>query len=109
MTFDQEKVYPELVCWQLNYAAWVKAWFRKETQGGIMDAIQSKTLRTLLLPVPPHKEQSLIKNRYDAINSTLSSESLKLTILQKQKSGLMHDLLTGKKAVTPDAEDSIDG
>lgn len=108
MTFDQEKVFPELLCWQLNYASWVKAWFRRETQGGIMDAIQSKTLRTLRLPVPLIDEQKEIKKRYDAISSKLETESLRLGKLHKQKSGLMHDLLTGEVSVTPDPEEASD-
>lgn len=100
MTFDQEKVVPELICWQLNYADWVKSWFRRETQGGIMDAIQSKTLKTLRLPIPPPQEQERIFERYNAIKTTIEFERDNLEKLQKQKSGLMHDLLTGKVPVT---------
>ncbi|MDP3479678.1 MAG: restriction endonuclease subunit S [Desulfoprunum sp.] len=100
MTFDQEKVVPELICWQLNFAEWVKSWFRRETQGGIMDAIQSKTLKTLRLPIPPPQEQERIFERYNAIKTKIDSERDNLEKLQKQKSGLMHDLLTGKVPVT---------
>ena len=102
MTLDQEKVFPELVCWQLNYASWVKAWFRRETQGGIMDAIQSKTLKTLLLPVPLQNEQELIFNKYITINSRIDFERKSLEKLNKQKQGLMQDLLTGKVPVKVD-------
>ena len=106
MTFDQEKVIPELICWQLNYAEWVKAWFRKETQGGIMDAIQSKTLKTLCLPVPPLLEQKRIFERYIAINSKIQSENDNLQKMIKEKFGLMHDLLTGKVPVKIDQEET---
>ena len=106
MTFDQEKVIPELICWQLNYAEWVKAWFRKETQGGIMDAIQSKTLKTLRLPVPPLLEQKRIFERYIAINSKIQSEKDNLQKMIKKKFGLMHDLLTGKVPVKIDQEET---
>lgn len=99
MTFDQCLVIPELVCWQLNYAPWVKAWFRSETQGGIMDAIQSKTLRTLILPLPSLEEQKLIFERYEAITLKIELERTELNKLVKEKSGLMHDLLTGKVQV----------
>ena len=71
-----------------------------------MDAIQSKTLRTLKLPVPQAKEQKEILRRYEAISTKLESESLQLAKLKSQKSGLMHDLLTGKVPVTPDPEDN---
>lgn len=102
MTFDQEKVVPELVCWQLNFASWVKSWFRRETQGGIMDAIQSKTLRKLRLPVPPLSEQEIIFNPYRAITERIEAEQKILAKFQREKSGLMHDLLTGAVQVKPD-------
>lgn len=100
MTFDQNKVLSDLICWQLNYASWVKAWFRRETQGGIMDAIQSKTLKTLILPLPDDNEQKRIFERYKSLEAKIDTETQKLKKLQKQKSGLMHDLLTGEVRVT---------
>jgi type I restriction enzyme S subunit len=100
MTFDQSKVIPELVCWQLGYAPWVKSWFRKQMQGGIMDAIQSKTLRALVMPLPSIDEQKLIFARYKAITSKIEAERRGLEKEIKQKSGLMHDLLTGTVSVT---------
>ncbi len=30
MTLDQSQVFPELVCWQLNYAPWVLSWLRSK-------------------------------------------------------------------------------
>ncbi|NEG94524.1 restriction endonuclease subunit S [Leclercia adecarboxylata] len=96
MTFDESYIIPELVCWQLNYAPWVKSWFRKETQGGIMDAIQSKTLKSLLLPVPGKEEQKNIFERYSMITKKIHLEEYNLQKLLEQKKGLMHDLLTGK-------------
>lgn len=102
MTFDRGLVIPELVCWQLNFSAWAKAWFRRETQGGIMDAIQSKTLRTLILPVPSMDEQKQIFQRYLKISNKILVEEQQLAKLLKQKSGLMHDLLTGTVPVSVD-------
>jgi type I restriction enzyme, S subunit len=99
MTFDQDRYLPDLICWQLNYAPWVKAWFRRETQGGIMDAIQSKTLRNLRLPVPKLHEQLEIYKRYTTVSTKLDNEQEVLEKLRQQKSGLMQDLLTGKVAV----------
>jgi type I restriction enzyme S subunit len=100
MTFDTELVIPELICWQLNFAPWVKSWFRRETQGGIMDAIQSKTLKKLKIPIPPINEQHAIFERYSAITNKIESESDKFSKYNKIKMGLMHDLLTGKKTVS---------
>ncbi len=105
ITLNQELVIPELVCWQLNYAAWVKSWFRRETQGGIMDAIQSKTIKTIRLPLPPMDEQRAINQRYQAANSKIGCEEENLQKLLKEKSGLMHDLLTGEVPVTIDNDE----
>lgn len=99
MTFDTQKVLPELICWQLNYASWVKAWFRRATQGGIMDAIQSSTLKTLKLPLPSLDEQILIFRRYQTLFERIQKEKSQLEKLKQQKLGLMQDLLTGKTSV----------
>ncbi|MBP6733297.1 MAG: restriction endonuclease subunit S [Chromatiaceae bacterium] len=102
MTFDLEKVIPELICWQLNHSAWTQAWFRRAMQGGIMDAIQSSTLKTLRLPVPKIDEQALIYARYSKVSTRIQQESTQLEKLKEQKLGLMQDLLTGKVAVQVD-------
>lgn len=103
MTFDPEKVVPELVCWQLNHSSWAQAWFRRAMQGGIMDAIQSSTLKTAVLPVPGMDEQMLIYERYLKVSTRTRQDSELLNKLRKQKSGLMHDLLTGKVPVKVEA------
>jgi type I restriction enzyme S subunit len=96
MTFDQNKVLPELVCWQLNYAPWVKSWFARGSQGAVMDAIQSSTLRTLSLPTPAVEEQEQIRERYFCFSQGIATESEKLDSLRSIRSGLMNDLLTGR-------------
>jgi len=99
MTFDQSKVLPELVCWQLNHARWVRSWFSRHAQGAIMSAMQAPTLRSLRLPVPPMDEQLLIRARYRESNARIVSESMHLAKLCRLKLGLMHDLLTGRVRV----------
>ena len=99
MTFDVERVIPELIGWQLNHAEWAKAWFRRCVQGGVMDAIQSSTLRTLKLPLPGIDEQRRIFARYEGAQSLVQRSRAQLTKLQQQKLGLMQDLLTGKVRV----------
>ena len=96
MTFDREKVLPDLICWQLNHAAWVKRWFDRHAQGAVMDAIQSSTLKTLHLPVPPLAEQEIICERYRSLSSAISVEEATLGKLQQQRQGLMYDLLAGR-------------
>lgn len=100
MSFNQDVVIPELICWQLNHAPWVKAWFRRETQGGIMDAIQSSTLRNLLLPTPSLPEQEEIFRRYSSITTKIQVEQDALFKMKQEKAGLMNDLLTGDVPVT---------
>lgn len=65
-----------------------------------MDAIQSKTLRRLKLPVPSIDEQYLIFERFNKMNVKLTAEESNLAKLKLQKLGLMQDLLTGKVPVT---------
>ncbi|MET3352303.1 UNVERIFIED_ORG: type I restriction enzyme S subunit [Xanthobacter viscosus] len=101
MTFDQSKVLPELVCWQLNHAPWVLSRFRAKSQGGIMDAIQSSTLKELRLPLPPPPEQSKIVRIYREATSHLQAMRDEVSKLTLKKSGLMQVLLTGKVSVAP--------
>ncbi len=109
MTFDRNKVVPELVCWQLNYAPWVQAWFARQSQGAVMDAIQSSTLRTLTLPVPPQTEQFLLRDRYLAVQSTLTAEGERLRKLKEVRYGLMQDLLTGRVPVGLETTSKVAG
>ena len=105
ISLNHEKVIPELVCWQLNYASWVLSWFRKNSQGAVMDAIQSSTLRSLKLPTPPMPEQRKILQKYKAIQQRLLNEERLYRKLTDQKSGLTHDLLTGRVRVKVDEPD----
>ncbi|MDI3464989.1 MAG: Type I restriction-modification system, specificity subunit S [Nitrospira sp.] len=99
MTFDNNRVLPDLVCWQLNHARWVKDWFARYSQGAVMEAIQSSTLRTLRLPVPHIEEQGLIRSRYRSSSHRIDVEQQHLDKLKQIKYGLMHDLLTGRVRV----------
>ncbi|MCX7246286.1 MAG: restriction endonuclease subunit S [Burkholderiales bacterium] len=107
MTFDTERIIPELVCWQLNHAAWAQAWFRKSMQGGIMDAIQSSTLKTLVVPLPSLAEQLSIQAKFQQVTNKINQDREQLQKLKKQKLGLMQDLLTGKVAVKLDSPDNV--
>lgn len=99
MTFNAEQVFPELVCWQLNHARWVKDWFARQSQGAVMEAIQSSTLRNLKLPVPPIEEQRQILDRYRLSSQRIQAEEEHFAKLHQQKHGLMHDLLTDRVSV----------
>lgn len=107
MTFDRSKILPLLMCWQLNHAPWVHSRFRAKSQGGIMDAIQSSTLKQMRLPTPPLPEQQQILAVFEEATSHLEQLREETAKLRLQKSGLMQDLLTGRVAVTPLLETRI--
>lgn len=50
-------------------------------------------------------EQILITDRLNTIDRLIANEKKSVDKLKQQKTGLMQDLLTGKKEVTPDPED----
>lgn len=96
LTFDQERYRPYLASLQLNHAPWARAHLRKDEQGGIMSAIRSETLRTLMLPVPPMDEQLEIENALKSLESKFTAEGRSVQKLRLLKSGLAEDLLTGR-------------
>ncbi len=51
------------------------------------------------ISVPPSDEQNRLSTRLDSLNGTISSELECLKKLNRTKSGLMHDLLTGRVRV----------
>lgn len=58
-----------------------------------------------LIPLPPESEQIDIVRRTEACEHKIQKECEILEKLAKQKSGLMHDLLTGKVPVKVDADE----
>ena len=63
----------------------------------------------MLCPVLHYNEQLAIAERLSAIQKRIDCENSLLLKYQKQKSGLMHDLLTGKVPVKVDQEESAHG
>ncbi|KZY38783.1 hypothetical protein A3730_09910, partial [Alcanivorax sp. HI0044] len=106
MTFDQELCIPELICWQINYANWVHEQFKNESQGGVMDSISSKTLKGLLLPLPPICEQQKIAEAHARISRVILGKAEKLSATTNLKKSLMQDLLTGKLRVNVDNKEN---
>jgi type I restriction enzyme S subunit len=99
LTFDSHKYLPELVCLQVNYSNWVLRHFARDTQGGIMSAIRSDTLKTTLLPVPPINEQRRIWEVLQTVQTRIDAARREATKLRLLKQGLMDDLLTGRVRV----------
>lgn len=99
ITLDQNKYLPDLLCWQINFAVWVKKHFQNESQGGVMDSISSTTLKMLLVPVPPIEEQKRIVKVYQCLMQNIENKESKFRSLSILRKALMQDLLTGKVRV----------
>ena len=100
ITLNPNLYSPYLAMLQINYSPWALDHFSKGEQGGIMSAIRSDTLRTLILPTPPITEQKEIASRLLNISERISLEIVNVKKLQMKKSALMDDLLTGRIRVT---------
>ncbi len=100
LTFNRNIYSPTLACMQFNYSPWVLAHFRKDEQGGVMASIRSETLKSTLLPVPKMAETEIIEGILNAISSYIEKSYLDCEKMRRYKTGLMHDLLTGKVRVT---------
>lgn len=101
LSFDEQAYSPYLACLQINHAPWVLNHFRRDMQGGIMEAIRSETLRSTPLPVPPPDERREIESRLRAMSTGLGTNHEVLRKLSRLKTALMQDLLTGKVSVAP--------
>lgn len=99
LTFDNERYRPYLASLQLNHAPWARAHLRRDEQGGIMNAIRSETLKTLMLPTPPIDEQLEIEVILKTLESKISNQERSLTKLRTLKAGLVGDLLAGRVRV----------
>jgi len=100
ITLDSKLMLSRLVCWQVNHSNWVLKHFADNSQGGVMDAISSVTLKKTLLPVPPLEEQKAILKTYFKLENLKRTLLLKLSQTKSLKKSLMQDLLTGKVRVT---------
>jgi len=67
--------------------------------------INGKEYGDFKMRIPQRDEQGTIEKKLLSVNSTIHDEKQSLSKYQKLKKGLMQDLLTGKKEVTPDEED----
>lgn len=101
ISIDQAKYSSYVACLQINYSPWVLKHFAKDEQGGIMASIRAETLRTTKLPVPPRDELEKIESVLRAISADLVEKEVLAAKLCSLKVGLMHDLLTGNRRVTP--------
>jgi len=80
------------------------SWFEKQvsdiTNTTSQPALGIEKIRVLRVPLPSdNQERERIAQRLDSANTKLLQELKKRAKLKMQKSGLMHDLLTGRVPV----------
>ncbi|KSA14196.1 restriction endonuclease subunit S [Maribacter dokdonensis] len=64
--------------------------------------LNNPNLRSLKLAFPERKEQNLIAEKLESVNTKIQTEQQVLAKYQQLKAGLLQDLLTGKVAVSVD-------
>lgn len=96
ISLDQSKVHAAFLQSQLAHDARVRAQIRATVNSGGREVANSQILNRLLFAWPQPDEQSWILDRVEAHDDKRKTESTYLDKLIKQKSGLMHDLLTGR-------------
>lgn len=83
-------------------SSFVRSYWRNEaaTSSGL-NTINRTKLNRLGVAVPPRQEQEALVSCADATDARVEAENQALSKLQRQKAGLMDDLLTGRVRVTP--------
>jgi len=99
ITLDRDRYSPALLAWQINHAPWVLDQLRGESQGGIMSAISSGTLRELVVPIPPPPELQKIEDLLLSFNEFILTTEAELERAQVTKAALAGDLLKGRVRV----------
>ncbi len=93
------KVDPRFIGWFLSGRRG-QAQFEKLNESGAKAGLNLPTVRKLLVPVMNRSEQTRIAEILDASTQQINEHSLRLDKLRCLKTGLMQDLLTGRKRVT---------
>ena len=99
ITLDATLVRPDYLQMQLAFDSRLKAQIRAQVNSGGRDVANSAVLSKLRFAWPNIEEQDRIISLSNRASAVLLDERRKVKKLQKQKLGLMQDLLTGKVAV----------
>jgi type I restriction enzyme S subunit len=99
ISLDRKRVIPEILQQQLAFDDRLKRQIKAKVNSGGRDVANSEILNQLLFVWPQYLEQEMMVERAAAIDCQLRAEEDQLKKLEKQKLGLMHDLLTGKVRV----------
>ena len=96
ITLDANLVRPDYLQMQLAFDSRLKAQIRAQVNSGGRDVANSAVLSKLRFAWPDFDEQDRIISLSNRASEVLRDESRNVEKLQKQKLGLMQDLLTGK-------------
>ncbi|MEM6613149.1 MAG: hypothetical protein AAF652_13015, partial [Cyanobacteria bacterium P01_C01_bin.72] len=97
-----EDVLPEFMLRYMWYAKTIGI-FRNFTSQTSIAHLTREKLAIVNVFVPNITEQNLLVKQFNLIDHKISEDTALLVKLKKQKSGLMHDLLTGKVSVNVDS------
>jgi type I restriction enzyme S subunit len=100
---DEQVARPDFLQMALSGDTRVKKQIRSRVNSGGRDVANSDILNQLKFVWPSIAEQDKFIAIATRINQRIIGEQKKSAKLQKKKTGLMHDLLTGKVAVKVDA------
>ena len=104
ISLDRKQVLPEFLQYQLSSDSRVKIQIRQKVNSSGREVANNETLNSLVFAWPTFEEQNAIVERADAVAGRIIREWKYMNKLQKQKSGLLHDLLTGRVPVRVEEE-----
>jgi type I restriction enzyme, S subunit len=103
-----EKVLSEYLCDWIN-SSFGKGQVLRQQGGMAQQHFNVGEMRELLVALPDLNEQERIRGKVKSVSGKLAIEKALAEKLQAQKSGLMHDLLTGKVPVQVEEPEMDDG
>lgn len=99
ISLDQKKIVPSFLQAQLAYDSRIRQQIRATVNSGGRDVANSQILNRLQFVWPLLEEQQQIVERLKSIEEVRKVVTISLSCFGAIKSGLMHDLLTGKVRV----------
>ncbi|QDI90770.1 restriction endonuclease subunit S [Salicibibacter halophilus] len=103
---DINRVLPEFI-FNVTHSNYYYRWVTRMLRAGAQPNINAKEYSSLLVPVPPIKEQTEIVDIITSVDNKITAEHQKLAQLQALKKGLMQVLLTGKVRVKVDEDEVV--
>lgn len=108
ISLDWKQVLPEFLQYQLSSDSRVKIQIRRKVNSSGREVANNETLNSIVFAWPTFEEQKAMVERADAVAGRIIQEWQYLHKLQNQKSGILHDLLTGKVPITVDEGEAAD-